>query len=414
LDVPLLLLDRGEEARREWQVPGLRGELVAALVRALPKDQRRQVGPAPEAIADLRETVGPDDGPILAVVGRALARRAGVAISWPSDVLDHLPAHLRATYRVVDDRGRALAWSKDLAALRARMAERQREALAAAAPITEVEGLRSWTIGTIARTVEVRHGGTSVTGHPALVDAGDAVALRVMATEGEQRAAMWAGTRRLLLLQLGSPLRTLDRALSNAAKLALAASERMSAAEVYSAVALATVDHLLLAAGGPAWDEGAFDVLLASVKARFASTAAGAATEVSEVLAGISRIEARLGGMLAPSLDATVLDVRAHLDRLQHAGWIGAAGVDGLADVGRFVAAIEHRLDKAVESPDRDSAKLVPIQALEREYRQVASRDVDGSLRWMLEELRVVTFAQAIGAKGSPSEQKVRRALAAL
>ena len=44
----------------------------------------------------------------------------------------------------------------------------------------------------------------------------------------------------------------------------------------------------------------------------------------------------------------------------------------------------------------------------------MAGRDVDGSVRTMLEELRVTTFAQSLGAKGGVSEQKVRKALAGL
>lgn len=132
------------------------------------------------------------------------------------------------------------------------------------------------------------------------------------------------------------------------------------------------------------------------------------------MLATVTRIDERLAGMLIPALDATVLDVQAHLDRLLHTRWIETAGVDRLDDVLRFVRAIEHRLGKAVEQPDRDRARTVAIRALDREYSLVANRDVDGAVRWMLEELRVATFAQSMGAKGGPSEQKLRRLLGAL
>jgi ATP-dependent helicase HrpA len=225
---------------------------------------------------------------------------------------------------------------------------------------------------------------------------------------------MWAGTRRLLLLQLGSPLRTLDKALPNAAKLAIAASRHIRAAEVYLACAAAAVDHLLLDAGGPVWDEAAFADLLAAVRPRFAPTAVVAATTVGDVLAATTAAEERLGTMLAPALDETVVDAEAHLARLLRPGWITTAGVDRLPDVLRYVRGIEHRLGKAAAQPDRDRARARSIRALEHDYALVAARDVDGSIRTMLEELRVATFAQPLGAKGGPSEQKVRKALAAL
>jgi len=414
VDVPLVLLDRIEAAGLDWLVPGQREELVAALLRTLPKEARRLLGPAPQVAQEVLTEVGPGDGPLLPVLGRALSRRAGRTVSWPAGVLEQIPAHLRVTYRAVDDRGQVLAWSKDLPALRARMADRVRRALVAAAPIEEQTGLRAWSLGTIPRTVEVVHAGAPLIGYPALVDEWDSVALRVLASEREQRVAMWGGTRRLLLLQLGSPLRTLDRGLPHQAKLAIAGSERASAAEVYADVATVAVDELLLAAGGPVWDAAAFDALLARAKARYAATAVAAGVVVAEVLAVTSRIDGRLAGMLSAALDETVLDVRAHLDRLLHRGWITAAGTDRLPEVLRYVGAVEHRLEKAAGQPDRDRMRVASVRALEQDYALVASRDVDGAVRWMLEELRVATFAQSVGAKGGVSEQKVRKALAAL
>jgi ATP-dependent helicase HrpA len=294
------------------------------------------------------------------------------------------------------------------------MADRLRSALAAAAPLAEVDGLRAWTVGTIPPTVEAVHAGARVVGYPALGDEGDTVALRVLPSRREQQAQMWAGTRRLLLLQLGSPLRTLDKALPNAAKLAIAASRHVRAAEVYLGCAAAAVDHLLLDAGGPVWDEAAFAELLAAVRPRFAPTAVAAATTVGDVLAAATAAEERLATMLAPALDETVVDAEAHLARLLRPGWITTAGVDRLPDVLRYVRGAAHGLGKAAAQPDRDRARAPSIRALERDYALVAARDVDGSIRTMLEELRVATFAQPVGAKGGPSEQKVRKALAAL
>jgi ATP-dependent helicase HrpA len=414
VDVPLLLLDQVEGARLDWQVPGHRLELVESLIRTLPKPIRRQVGPPTDAARTVLEDVEPGQGPLLPVVAGALGRLAGAPVRFPAGALDQVPAHLRVTYRAVDDRGRPLAWSKDLGALRARMAARLRAALAAAAPLAEVEGLRSWSVGAIPRTVEAEHAGSHITCYPALVDEGTSVALRVLPTEAEQRHEMWLGTTRLLLLQLGSPLRTLDKALPNATKLALAASRRMSAADVYVEAAAAAVDHLLLEAGGPVWDQAAFEALLTRVRGRFAVTAVGAATHVGVVLATASAVEDRLGAMLAPAFDETVLDAQAHLARLLRPGWITLAGVDRLPDVARYVRGLEHRLSRAVAHPDRDRSRLAPIRALEHDYAGLAARDVDGSVRTMLEELRVATFAQSVGAEGGPSEQKLRKALAAL
>jgi ATP-dependent helicase HrpA len=414
VDVPLALLDRLDTAGLDWQVPGRRHELVTALLRTLPKTLRRVATPTPDAATELLAGHGPDDGPVLDVLARALARRSGEPFRAAAFEPEAVPAHLRVTYRAVDGRGRPVAWSKDLPALRQQLRRRIQEAVAAAAPLDERSGLRSWTIGDLPRRVDTRHAGLVVTAYPALVDEGEAVALRVLPSEAEQAAAMWAGTRRLLLLQLGSPLRTLDKGLTNAAKLAIAASGHATAAEVYVESATAALDQLLLDAGGPVWTEADFVALTATVRARFARAAVDVAAQVAEALATATRVEARLGTMLAASLDETVLDVEAHLRRLLHRGWITTAGADRIADVTRYLAALEHRVDKAAAQPERDRARIEGLRALERDYREVAARDVDGRVRWMLEELRVSTFAQKVGVKGGASEQKVHAELARL
>ena len=414
VDVPLLLLDRVEEARLDWQVPGLREELVTALVRGLPKDLRRALGPVPDLVPGLLADLGPGDGPLLDVLPRALGRRAGAPIVLGARDLAELPAHLQVTYRVVDDRGRPVAWSHDLGALRARMAERLRAALTERSPLPALTDLRAWPDAELPRTVEVRHAGTTVTGYPALVDEGDSVARRVLPSEVDQRTAMWGATRRLLLLQLGSPLRTLDRSLSTATKLALTGSRRTTAADAYRESTEAAVDHLLLQAGGAVWDADAFAGLLTRVRAGFVEAAVAAATAVGEVLASATAVDARLATLHQEALDTTAVDVEAQLARLLHRGWIGAAGLDRLPDVARYLRAIEHRLTKAVTDPVKDQAKLLTVVPLERDYRRVAGRDATGDLRWQLEELRVATFAQPVGAKGGPSEQRLRKAIAAL
>ena len=84
-----------------------------------------------------------------------------------------------------------------------------------------------------------------------------------------------------------------------------------------------------------------------------------------------------------------------------------------MPDVVRYLAALEHRVRKAKTEPGRDRQRIAGIQALEHEYRRVAARhdrrdphDARGAPRSL--------FAQSVGARGGPSETKVRKALAAL
>ena len=72
----------------------------------------------------------------------------------------------------------------------------------------------------LAAVVEVEGEAHRVDAYPALVDGGDSVAIRLLATAAEQDVAMWGGTRRLIALNLagvGRLLRNLPADRSDAA-----------------------------------------------------------------------------------------------------------------------------------------------------------------------------------------------------
>src|SRR5205807_6391843 len=121
-------------------------------------------------------------------------------------------------FSVEDEDGTVLAEGDDLDALRERVRPRLRAQLAAASASLERSGLRDWTIGTLPRTVALRGTGRSVRGHPALVDEGDSVAVRVLESPAAQGEAMRAGTRRLLSRTVPSPLGAVRAPVARAAR----------------------------------------------------------------------------------------------------------------------------------------------------------------------------------------------------
>src|SRR5690606_25674651 len=140
----------------------------------------------------------------------------------------------------------ALAWSKDLDALRAHLAPRVQatvqEVVARAAPDAQHTGLTAWTIGPLARRVDAEVDGRTVTAHPALVDEGATVGVRAFASPEEAAASHRAGLRRLLLLGLGDLAKRIRKALPRDAELALAGRLGVPVADVLDDLARAVVD----------------------------------------------------------------------------------------------------------------------------------------------------------------------------
>ncbi|MFC4586800.1 ATP-dependent RNA helicase HrpA [Sphaerisporangium corydalis] len=414
--VPLQVLNQVGDGGFDWQIPGLREELVTELIRSLPKPIRRNFVPAPQFAKAVLERVTPGREPLVDAVGRELYELTGVRV--PPDAWDpaRLPDHLRVTYRVVDERRRTVAEDKDLSALKQRLAPKMRATLARAGEHLERAGLRSWTIGDLPKVFEQG----KIKAYPALVDEGATVAVRVFETEAEQRAAMWAGMRRLVLLNVTSPAKAILRGLSTQQKLALSHSPHRDAAELFEDCVTCAADKLIAESGGPAWTPGDFTRIHDHVRAELYDTVAEVVSRVERSLAIWQGVRGTLSTMKSPA--DTLEEIEEHLSSLVFPGFVTATGYRRLPDLQRYLRAVERRLEKLPDDPFRDRERMLQLDKMRDAYDEVldhlppARRSEPAVLdvRWMLEELRVSYFAQTLGTPYPISDKRIHRALSQL
>jgi len=329
------------------------------------------------------------------------------------------PAHLRATYRIVDPDGATVAEGKDLDALRDAVAPRMQQALADTAPDIERDALTGWDIGALPRTVERVVGGLPTLGYPALVDEAGRAAVRILATAAEQEAAMPAGLRRLLLLTVPSPAKAVAGSLSNRQKLTLTANPHGSVASLLADCAEAAVDRLVAAHGGVVWTAAGFDALQQVVRAQLPAVATAVARDAEPVLETWREVLGRLPAQPRPAHAAAIADIRAQLDALMRPGFIADAGSGRLRDITRYLTAIERRLERLPRDPDGDAAKQVRVDLVAEAYREAQAQLPPRApiplplreVRWMIEELRVSLFAQELGTAMRISDARIYRAL---
>ncbi len=416
-DIPLAALGQVNGEELGWQVPGRREELVTELIRSLPKELRRLFVPAPDTARAVTARLGEPHGSLLDALARELGRLAGVPV--PRDAFDEsrLPAHLRIAYRVLDG-NRELARGKDLAELRERLRPRLQAKLTEAAGDITRTGLKDWTIGTLPRVFTRGE----VTGYPALADTGDAVDVRLFETEAEARAAMVAGNRRLLLLQVPTGIRSIADRLPNERKLAMSRSPYPGVAALLDDCAAAAADQVIADAGGPAWDADGFARLVAEARSALPLATARAVDAAGQVLEAAHDAEARLRATPSPPLAAAFADARAQFAALIYPGFVSATGLRRLPDLVRYLRAISRRLDTVAADPGRDAGRTAIVHRVTDAYRQGAAElpaarrsgaDVQ-SVRWMIEELRVSLFAQVLGTPVPVSEKRIRAALTRL
>jgi ATP-dependent helicase HrpA len=426
VDVPLAVLDGVASATSgeslAFTVPGLREELVTALLRTLPKQLRRGLVPIPDRVREVLPHVDPGE-PLLPALERELRRATAVTVPRDAWAPDQVPDHLRATFRVLDDQQRPLAVGKDLAALKAQVAPRARASLARAASDVERTGLTSWAFGTLPRIVDVQRGAHVVTAYPALVDEGETVGVRVVPTEAEATRLTWQGARRLLVLVAGSPAKQVVKGLSPRTRLALQFNPDGEIPDLVADAVDAAADELIAAAGGPPRDAAAFEALVVTAKADLHRLTVETVQKVEAVLTEAREVAVAIGaapGRRVP--DAAIADLRRQMGGLLHRGFVAATGRRRLPDVVRYLRAMQYRLEKLPENAARDELWMRQVAAVAAEYDQLraqvpatgAPEDPVARIRWMIEELRVGLFAQGIGTPRPISEQRVYKAIDAL
>ncbi|TPM85846.1 ATP-dependent RNA helicase HrpA [Mesorhizobium sp. B2-3-3] len=426
--IPLQVLNQVTSEGFDWQIPGLREEVVTELIRSLPKPIRRHYVPAPNYATKFLDRAVPLQEPLPLTLARELQRMVGVPVTADDFDLSRVPDHLKITFRVTDERRRKVAEDKDLEALKVQLRPKARQALSKAAAATagpsgesiERSGLTDWTIGTLNRVFETRRAGQPVKAYPALVDQGATVAVRLFDTEAEQQQAMWRGTRRLILLNIPvNPAKFASDKLTNQQKLALSRNPHGSIQALFDDCATAAADRLIAAHGGPAWDEASFRKLYDKVRADLVDLTVRTIGQVQQILAAWQACERRLKATNSLVLINNVTDVRDHLARLVPPGFVTATGLPRLPDLMRYLVAEDRRLQQMPTNVQRDTTRMEKVHEMQDEYAWLLEQLPQGrpvpkavlDIRWMIEELRVSYFAHALGTAQPVSDKRIVKAI---
>ncbi|GGL17415.1 ATP-dependent RNA helicase HrpA [Mangrovihabitans endophyticus] len=418
--VPLALLNQLDPDDFVWSVPGLRREVLIALIRGLPKALRTNFVPVPDWADAVLARVSARRGALTDAAADALRRLTGVVLPRDAWQPARLPDHLRMNFRVVDEHGDIRGEGRDLEELRRTLAPAVQQTITAAAGDLERRGITTGDFGAVPRRVDQVRGGYRVTVFPALADEGDSVAVRIYETEAEQRAAMRAGTRRLLLLTLPPAARYLQGRLDNRAKLEISrGNPYRSVADLLDDCAGAAVDKLVADAGGPVWSGEEFTGLRDAVRADLVDAVSSVVAQVRAVLSDAYEVGQRLSGVRDPALLPALADIRAQMQGLVHPGFVTETGWRVLHHLPRYLRAVRYRLDRLSGNVARDRQLMAQVQQIEQEFREVRAELGPGGpagdglteIRWMIEELRVGLFAQSLGTAYPVSGKRIYRAM---
>ncbi|MGN6782104.1 MAG: ATP-dependent RNA helicase HrpA [Marmoricola sp.] len=420
VDVPLATLNTVAAAPFGWQVPGLRHDLVVALIRSLPKQVRVHFVPVPDVARAFLADVAPGEEPLTVALARFLRARTGVHVPEEAWDWEKVAPHLRPTFRILGEDGAVVAEGKDLDTLKEplRPAFEATVRQVAAESDLAASGATSWVFGPVPASFTTVRAGHEVTGYPALVDEGDAVGLQVAGDEASARARHRRGLRRLLRLAVRAP--DLLEDLDNQGRLALAGSP-------YPTVQALLEDSVLAACGAlvdesDPWavrDEGAFSRLVARAEAELPERSRAVRDGALRVLAEWRETDAALRGRVDLRILPAMTDLQAQLARLIAPGFLGEAGARALDHYPRYLRAMRIRQQKLAAGPVVDAELQARVDPWQRGWQQRVDALVPGQpppaaleeVRWLLEEFRVSLWAQQLGTAVPVSDSRLRKAL---
>ncbi|EKF9408987.1 ATP-dependent RNA helicase HrpA [Vibrio cholerae] len=420
--IPLPILNQVEPHGFDWQIPGLRHELVVSLIKSLPKTLRKNFVPAPNYADAFLARVTPFEMPLLDAMEKELRRMTGVTVLREDWKLDQLPAHLKITYRAVDHRNRKLNESCDLHELKESLKEKVQETLSQVADDDiEQRDLHTWSFGELPKVYQQKRGGFEVRAYPALVDKKDSVEIKLFETEQEQLSAMRAGQRRLILLNVPSPIKYLHANLPNKSKLGLYFNPYGKVLDLIDDCIACGVDKLIEERGGMVWEPQAFEALKEHVRAELGDTVVEIAKQVEAILTTAYNINKRLKGKVDFTMAFALSDVKAQIEGLIFSGFATECGWKRLPDILRYMRAIERRMEKLPVDPNKDRLHMLKIESVANKYKELLNKIPKGmaipdnvrEIRWMLEELRVSYFAQQLGTPYPVSDKRIINAIEA-
>ncbi|WP_035530998.1 ATP-dependent RNA helicase HrpA [Paraburkholderia sacchari] len=460
LAVPLYALNQVDARRCEWLVPGMLKEKAHLLLKSLPQKLRRHCVPLPEYAAGFAERVGSERfgaGGLVEALIIDVREQKQVALKLSDFKLELLPAHLFMNFKVIDEHGRQLAMGRNLAQLRSELgaqAQQQFQKLASAtalaaleargggeprtaaqdsqsapqpganatasvpksgprqgsaphtpasaddAPATALyENLTTWNFGKLPELLEIRRGGQTLFGYPALVDRGTHCDVEVFDSPEEAARIHRAGLRRLFALQLREPIRYMEKNLPGLREMAMQFMARATQEELRDQLIELALDRACLQDPLPD-DEASFHARKDEGRGRLSLLAQEIARLVGQILAEYASLAKKL--VQAKAFGAPAADMQAQVDALIGKRFILETPYAQLVHFPRYLKGVALRIDKLRADPSRDARQASEFLPLAQQYQRALSQRGGvfdprlSEFRWLLEELRISLFAQEL------------------
>ena len=420
ITIPLNILNQIKNSGFDWQVPGFRYDLIISLIKSLPKSLRKSLVPAPNYAEAFLNRANSTASPLLETLQNEFRKMTGTKIE-PSDwQLDQVPSYLKMNFSIVDH-DREIAFGKDLVKLQEQLKKEVQQALSSLTQKKSIKieknNITDWDFGSLPAIYEEKQNNYIIKAYPAIIDNQHSVSIKLVDSLEEQKRLSKLGIRRLLILNIPSPIKYLHEKLPNKSKLGLYFNSFGTVLNLIDDCIACGVDHLIEKTNQIIDNQQQYQQLLTYTKSHINETVVDIAKQVESILTLHFNINKKLKGRVDLSLAFALSDIKQQVSELVYKGFVAQTGYDKLPDIYRYLSAIEKRLEKLGSNMAKDRQAMNIIEEVKNEYQtwlnslpeNQKSLSKVTNIKWMIEELRVNLFAQQLGTPYPISAKRIRQ-----
>lgn len=420
ISIPLNILNQIKDTGFDWQVPGFRYDLIIALIKSLPKSLRKSLVPAPNYAEAFLSRVNSTEHPLLETLENEFRKMTGIKIQSTDWQLEQVPDYLKMNFSIVD-KGREIAFGKDLMMIKEHLKTEVQEALSSLTQKKSVkiekDNIIDWNFGHLPSIYEEKQNNYTVKAYPAIIDNQNSVSIKLVDSLEEQKRLTKLGIRRLLILNIPSPIKYLHEKLPNKSKLGLYFNSFGTVLNLIDDCIACGIDYLIMKYNQKVENQEQYQELLGYTKEHINEIVVDIAKQVESILTLHFNINKRLKGRIDLSLAFALSDIKAQLNELVYKGFVAKTGYNKLHDIYRYLTAIEKRIEKLGTNVAKDRQSMNIIEEVKNEYQswfnslsenQKSLNDVT-NIKWMIEELRVNLFAQQLGTPYPISAKRIKQ-----
>lgn len=407
IKIPVQALPQVDEKQWSWGIPGWRQDLIEALLKALPKDKRRNLVPIPDTAKKLMQ--GVDAVHLREHLFNYLAfALRGEQITEKDFSFERIDQYLVPFIKVLDEKGKLIAQGRDLEELKARCRIETHR------PVKQQQGEFQNFPESFVFEASQKVTGVVVQQYQALVptkvfaelDAKDdsGVVVQTFNDQSEAIKQHREGVIRLVHLQLGDLIRQLKKQISK--PLALAYSPLGDRAKLEQMLVYAT---LQVSIQGLPKHADEFQQLLIETKKHFLANGQKVLNDMTEIFTQWQRIRRELLVLDQSIFGRSIDDIEDQLDLMSLVDFVYTRPVDLWQEYPRYLKALLLRLDRLPNNLQRDLAAIDDVDPWMDKVFKFKNDPKIKEMYLMLEELRISLFSQPMKTKMPISPTRLQK-----